>query len=91
MRGVVLGALTTSATFYAFLITDFTGLYQMGLIVGTGIVFCLLAVLFLVPAMIGWSEEHHRKRESEPRLHIFAFGVERVTRIAMRHPAGDAR
>jgi len=77
---------TTAATFYAFLTTDFTGLYQMGLIVGTGILFCLLAVLLLVPAMIGWSEEHHRRRESEPRLHIFAFGIEHVTRQAMRWP-----
>jgi predicted RND superfamily exporter protein len=86
VRGVILGAMTTSATFCAFLITDFTGLYQMGLIVGIGILFCLLAVLFLVPAMIGWSEEHHRKRESTPRLHIFAFGVEKLTGLAMRHP-----
>ncbi|MBP1641448.1 MAG: transporter [Acidobacteria bacterium] len=85
-RGVILGAVTTAATFYAFLTTDFTGLYQMGLIVGTGILFCLLAVLLLVPAMIGWSEEHHRRRESEPRLHIFAFGIEHVTRQAMRWP-----
>ncbi len=85
-RGVVLGAITTAATFYAFLITDFTGLYQMGLIIGTGILFCLLAVLFLVPAMIGWSEEHHRKRDREPRLHLFAFGIEHVTRFAMRRP-----
>lgn len=85
-RGVILGAVTTAATFYAFLITDFTGLYQMGLIVGTGILFCLLAVLLLVPAMIGWSEEHHRRREREPRLHIFAFGVERLTRLAMARP-----
>jgi len=85
-RGVILGAVTTAATFYAFLITDFTGLYQMGLIVGTGILFCLLAVLFLVPAMIGWSEDRHRRRESEPRLHIFAFGIERLTRVAIRFP-----
>ncbi len=85
-RGVILGAVTTTATFYSFLITDFTGLYQMGLIVGTGILFCLLAVLLLVPAMIGWSEERHRKRESEPRLHIFAFGIERVTQLAIRFP-----
>jgi hypothetical protein len=85
-RGVILGALTTAATFYAFLTTDFTGLYQMGLIVGTGILFCLLAVLLLVPAMIGWSEEHHRKRESEPRLHIFAFGAERITQVAITYP-----
>lgn len=85
-RGVVLGAVTTAATFYAFLITDFTGLYQMGLIVGTGVLFCLVAVLFLVPAMIGWSEEHHSKRESAPRLHIFAFGIERLSRFATRKP-----
>jgi hypothetical protein len=85
-RGVVLGAVTTAATFYAFLTTDFTGLYQMGLIVGTGILFCLFAVLLLVPAMIGWSEERHRRRESEPRLHIFAFGIERLTRVAIRFP-----
>jgi hypothetical protein len=85
-RGVVLGAVTTAATFYAFLITDFTGLYQMGLIVGTGILFCLVAVLLLVPAMIGWSEAHHAKREREPRLHLFAFGVERLTRSALRWP-----
>ncbi len=85
-RSVVLGAITTAATFYAFLITDFTGLYQMGLIVGTGVLFCLLAVLFLVPAMIGWSEAHHSKRESAPRLHIFAFGIERLTRISTAKP-----
>jgi hypothetical protein len=85
-RGVVLGAVTTAATFYAFLITDFTGLYQMGLIVGTGILFCLVAVLVLVPAMIGWSEAHHRKRDREPRLHLFAFGAERLARAAMRWP-----
>ena len=85
-RGVVLGAVTTAATFYAFLITDFTGLFQMGLIVGTGVLFCLVAVLFLVPAMIGWSEAHHSRRASEPRLHIFAFGIEHLSRIATRKP-----
>ncbi len=85
-RGVILGAVTTAATFFAFLITDFTGLWQMGLIVGTGILFCLIAVLCLVPAMIGWSEEHHRKRDREPPLHLFAFGIERAAHFAMRRP-----
>ncbi|MCM2270049.1 MAG: MMPL family transporter, partial [Thermoanaerobaculia bacterium] len=40
----------------------------------------------LVPAMIGWSEAHHRKRASEPRLHLFAFGAERLTRAAFLWP-----
>ncbi|MBZ0090123.1 MAG: MMPL family transporter, partial [Thermoanaerobaculia bacterium] len=85
-RGVMLGAVTTAATFFAFLTTDFTGLWQMGLIIGTGILFCLLAVLVLVPAMIGWSEAHHRKRDREPPLHLFAFGIEHLARFALRWP-----
>jgi len=85
-RGVILGAVTTAATFFAFLITDFTGLYQMGLIVGTGILFCLVAVLLLVPAMLSWREESHRQRESRPRLSVFAFGGERLTHLAIRWP-----
>ena len=51
----------------------------MGLLTGTGILFCLVSVLFLMPAMLGWSEAHHSKRESEPRLHIFAFGIEQLS------------
>jgi len=37
--GVMLGAVTTAATFYAFLVTDFRGLKELGLITGTGILF----------------------------------------------------
>jgi predicted RND superfamily exporter protein len=36
--------------------------------------------------MIGWSEERHRRRETTPRLHIFAFGSEHLTRLAMARP-----
>ncbi len=60
--------------------------FRSRLIIGTGTIFCLIAVLVLVPAMIGWSEERHRRRESEPRLHMFAFGIEKLTVIAMRRP-----
>lgn len=85
-RGVVSGAVTTTATFYAFLITDFRGLFQMGLLVGTGILFCLVAVLVLLPAMLAWNEAHHRRRESEPTLRLHAFGAEHLVRWAVRWP-----
>lgn len=85
-RGVILGAATTAACFFAFLITDFTGLWQMGLMIGAGILFCLAAVLFLVPAMLAWTEAHHRKRDREPRLQVFGFGAEYLVRAARRRP-----
>ena len=61
-RAVVAGAITTAATFYAFTFTEFTGLRQMGLLTGTGILLCMTSVLLLLPAMLAWSEDHHAKR-----------------------------
>ena len=63
-RAVVVGAVTTAATFFAFLVTDFTGLRQMGFLTGTGILFCMIAVLILLPALVAWGEHRHRRRET---------------------------
>ncbi|HVR30848.1 MAG TPA: MMPL family transporter [Thermoanaerobaculia bacterium] len=85
-RAVLSGAVTTAATFWAFTVTDFQGLRQMGFLTGTGILFCLLAVVFLLPAMLAWSEAHHRRRRREPRLYLHGFGTDRLIRFSMRHP-----
>ena len=85
-RAVLSGAVTTTATFWAFTGTEFAGLRQMGFLTGTGILFCLLAVVFLLPAMLAWSEDHHSKRSREPRLYLHGFGTDRVIRFSMRHP-----
>ncbi len=76
-RAVVVGAVTSAATFYAFGVTEFTGLFQMGLLTGTGILFCMAAVLWLLPAMLSWSEDHHRKRARQPRLYLHGLGSAR--------------
>jgi predicted exporter len=83
---VIAGAVTTAATFYAFTFTDFTGLRQMGLLTGTGILFCMVSVLVLLPAMLAWSEDSDRRRGKQPRLHLYSFGASRLTGLAMRHP-----
>ncbi len=85
-RAVVVGAVTTAATFYAFLVTDFTGLRQMGFLTGTGILFCMLAVLVLLPALISWGEHRHRRRETQPNLYLHSFGTGPLMRFSTRHP-----
>jgi len=85
-RAVVVGAITSAATFYAFAVTDFVGLLQMGLLAGTGILFCMVAVLFLLPAMLAWSEDHHRRRERDVRLYLHGLGSSRLIRASLRHP-----
>jgi uncharacterized protein len=83
---VMAGAITTAATFYAFTFTEFVGLRQMGLLTGTGILFCMVSVLLLLPAMLAWSEDHHARRRTEPRLYLHSFGTNRLTGLCMRHP-----
>jgi predicted RND superfamily exporter protein len=84
-RAVLAGAITTTATFYAFTFTDFVGLRQMGLLTGTGILFCATSVLILLPAMLAWSEDHHERRKTAPHLFLHGFGSERLMRFCMRH------
>ncbi len=47
---IFLGAVTTMATFYAFVPTHFVGLQHLGLLTGTGVAFLALAALLLLPA-----------------------------------------
>jgi predicted exporter len=84
-RAVLVGAVTTTATFYAFTFTDFVGLRQMGLFTGTGILFCAAGVFLLLPAMLAWSEDHHARRQTEPKLFLHGFGSQALIRLCMRH------
>jgi predicted RND superfamily exporter protein len=83
---VAVGALTTAATFFAFRVTSFRGLREMGMLTGSGILFCLLAVLCLLPALLAWSEGRHARRASSPRLFVFGFGADRLVRWCIRKP-----
>ncbi len=81
--GVLLGAVTTAATFYAFLITDFKGLSRLGLVTGTGILLLMLTVFLLLPALLTIIRPAQRK-ETLPHLH--SFGSDFLCRISFRTP-----
>ncbi len=85
-RAVVTGAVTTAATFYAFGVTRFSGLSQMGYLTGTGILLCMAAVLVLLPAMLAWSEDHHERRATTPNLYLHSFGTNRLIRRCLQYP-----
>lgn len=92
-RGVVTGAVTTTATFYAFFVTDFRGLREMGFLTGTGILLCVGAVLVLLPALLGWTEARQARRRGEDGdetmptdLVVHGLGVERVIAGSLKAP-----
>ncbi len=61
-RGNFAGAITTALAFGAMTLTDFIGVAELGWIAAWGIVFCMLAMLLLLPALLA-VEEKFRKTD----------------------------
>ncbi len=81
--GVLLGAVTTAATFYAFLVTDFQGLSELGLLTGTGILLLMVSVFLLLPALLTIV---YGRSDEVPRLSIHSFGSDLLCRSSMARP-----
>ncbi len=84
--GVFTGCITSAATFYSMCTTEFLGLKELGLLIGSGMIFCLISILVLLPAMIHWNEGRRPHRRPGSSLHLQSFGAEHLTPLATRHP-----
>jgi predicted RND superfamily exporter protein len=83
--GVFTGAVTSAGTFYALTTTEFLGLRELGILIGSGMLFCLVSIFLLLPAMITWNEGGRRKRRGDATLHVQSFGLEKLIPIAVRN------
>ena len=83
LPGVVVAAVTTAGTFFAFLATDFRGMTQLGFLTGTGILLFLLCVVFLLPELIVFSERGERK---PPKLYLHSFGAGHLIDLSIIRP-----
>jgi predicted RND superfamily exporter protein len=81
--GIVVGALTTSAAFYSIAISDFRGFREIAVLTGTGILFCLVAMYFLLPSLLVYFS---RERGSVRQVAIGGFGLGIVLRLLQRYP-----
>ena len=52
--GVVIGALTTAAAFFMIGLSEFTGIAELGIVSGGGVLLCCLSAVILIPALIGY-------------------------------------
>lgn len=84
LPGIAVAAVTTAATFYAFLATDFRGMTQLGFLTGTGVLFFLACTALLLPALLVLSERHEGKKA--PKLYLHSFGSEKLIRASLRRP-----
>ncbi len=66
----VVSALTTSLSFFSILVTRFEGLYELGIVSGIGVLFCLVSNLFLMSSLLFWISKNG---------FLKIFSVERVS------------
>ncbi|MGH9458471.1 MAG: MMPL family transporter [Thermoanaerobaculia bacterium] len=85
LPSVAIAASTTAITFFAFLMTDFRGMTQMGVLTGMGILFFFVCVAFVLPALIV-ANEGGRRAGRAPRLHHRGFGAEKLIDAALARP-----
>jgi uncharacterized protein len=83
LPGVIVGAITTAATFYAFLATDFRGMTQLGFLTGTGILVFLVAVIFVLPALVVVIE---RRREGKRTVQVHSVGSTPILKFSLARP-----
>ncbi|WP_291328970.1 MMPL family transporter [Desulfovibrio sp. UCD-KL4C] len=78
--GVILGAITSVCAFYAVLGHEFVGLAELGLIGGTGIIFCLISMLTVLPSLLLIAGRRNLFPSSHPRMTTIPFMEKVISR-----------
>jgi predicted RND superfamily exporter protein len=87
LYGVFFAALTTAATFYSYLFTEFRGMSELGVLTGTGILIFLVCVLFLLPALLLATDPGDGTAGAAlRRLDLRSFGSDALVRRSIARP-----
>lgn len=73
--GIITGALTTACAFLTMMTSDSRGMWEFGLVIGGGLISCMLASLIVLPALLAFRERLDRKRSERPVGAGVAFGA----------------
>ncbi len=75
-QAITIGAMTTAAALYILVLADFRGFSEFGFIAGTGILFALVAMLVVMPALIAIFERTRllRLETDEANAHMTGMG-----------------
>ena len=88
-NGVITGGITTACAFYTLMISETAGMKEFGMVTGSGVIFCMLAAIVVLPAMLSWRDQLlSRWRKEKFRVRSAEFGfLGRVAVLLSRRPA----
>jgi hopanoid biosynthesis associated RND transporter like protein HpnN len=83
--GIITGAVTTAAAFMTTMLTDFTGVGEMGWIAGCGVLLCLVAMFAVLPALLRLIKPRHQHvvHMQDRFIHLYE---DRWVMPVVRHP-----
>ncbi|TWJ18994.1 MMPL family transporter [Geobacter argillaceus] len=81
-HGLFTAAMTTALPFLALTIADVRALFELGLLVGLGVIFSLYATLLFLPPLLVWNERHF-PNACRP---LPTLGLGRLWRLSLRVP-----
>ncbi|MGR3309464.1 MAG: efflux RND transporter permease subunit [Candidatus Brocadiales bacterium] len=80
---IIISGITTSLSFFSILVTEFRGLYELGVVAGIGVMLCLISTLFLMNALLVWlSKPGFQSIQHEKRL---SSGVVTLTNFIIKN------
>ena len=81
-QGIIIGGVTMAAAFLAMALTDFKGIWEMGIISGCGVLLCLIPMMTCLPLLL------RRGRQNRLDHHIGPTGQRRleIELLWLRHP-----
>jgi len=68
-RGLLIGALTTSATFFAVMVAGFKGINDFGIVGGISVLCAFAAMVLILPLLLSWVDER-RTRRGKGAVHV---------------------
>lgn len=81
---IIISGTTTSLSFFSILVTQFRGLYELGIVAGVGVILCLITTLFLMNSMLVWlSKSGLHNIQYERRMSSI---VEKLTNFIVNNP-----
>jgi predicted RND superfamily exporter protein len=81
--GLVVGGVTTAAAFYSIGISDFRGFYELGILTGSGIIFCLLVMIFVLPSILVYFSG---EKASGGKIGVANFGLKPFLHLCQKYP-----
>jgi hopanoid biosynthesis associated RND transporter like protein HpnN len=75
-NGIITGALTTACAFLTLTVSESSGMSEFGIVAGSGVIFCMLSAILVLPSMLSLRDKllaKRRKGEFRIKAPEFAF------------------